>query len=90
MCNVPVCWGSAGCAEEGECVAPNYCICGKSGAQVVGKQVRNDGIEGIDCVSLRKDGIVGAGIAMIVMFVSISFCGGIERMRTSKRSKKME
>merc|ERR1712178_15867 len=27
---------SAGCDNGGECVAPNYCICGKSGAQVVG------------------------------------------------------
>jgi hypothetical protein len=33
--------------------------------------------EGIDCVSLRKDGIMGAGVALIVMTVAIAICGGI-------------
>jgi len=62
-------------AENGKCVAPNYCVCGESGAQVVGLKRTYDGIEGINCVSLRRDGIKGAGIALIVMFVSISTCG---------------
>lgn len=76
-CDVPKCFGSAGCSEGGKCVAPNTCICGESGAQVVAKKVDVDGVEGTDCVSLRKDGIMGAGIALIVMLVSISICGGI-------------
>merc|ERR1711997_540892 len=81
MCE-PVCFGkqgkSAGCDNEGECVAPDYCICGKSGAQVVG--VANaDGQ--VQCVSLRKDGIKGAFISLAVMFTSISFCGLVERQR---------
>merc|ERR1711994_2301 len=77
-CDIAECFGQAGdagCAENGKCVAPNYCVCGESGAQVVGLKRTYDGIEGINCVSLRRDGIKGAGIALIVMFVSISTCG---------------
>lgn len=77
-CDTAQCFGQdgdAGCAENGKCVAPNYCVCGESGAQVVGLKRTYDGIEGINCVSLRRDGIKGAGIALIVMFVSISTCG---------------
>lgn len=80
-CDVPVCEfnGVAGCSEGGECVAPQTCICGQSGAQVVAKPQfdENDKLIGTDCVSLRKDGIMGAGIAIIIMSVSISICGGI-------------
>merc|ERR1739848_586087 len=77
-CDVAQCFGKdgdAGCAEQGKCVAPNYCVCGESGAQVVGLKRNFDGIEGTNCVSLRRDGIKGAGIALVVMFVSISSCG---------------
>jgi len=84
-CSTPTCFGDKGCSEGGKCVDVNYCICGEQGAQIVGKSVTVDGTEGIDCVSLRKDGIKGAGIAMVVMFVSIGFCGGVERMRNKNK-----
>jgi len=71
-CDEPECFKSeGGCAEGGKCVAPNYCVCGESGAQVVG--IKND--QGVNCVSLRKDGIKGAFIAIAVMAGSISLCG---------------
>jgi len=87
-CDVPLCFGSnTGCSggSGAKCVAPNYCICGELGAQVVGKQVERDGVKGIDCVNLRMDGIIGSVIAMGVMFVSIGICGGIERMRNKSK-----
>lgn len=87
-CDEPKCFGSkTGCSLGGKCVAPNYCVCGALGAQIVGKEVTREGTTGIDCISLRMDGIKGAGIAMIVMFVSIGICGGIERMRNKNKSK---
>jgi hypothetical protein len=61
-----------GCAEGGKCVAPNYCVCGEVGAQVVGI---TDPDGNVNCVSLRKDGIKGAFIAIAVMAGSISLCG---------------
>merc|ERR1712088_1127317 len=70
------------CSEGCECVAPNHCVCGESGAQIVAKKGTypdENGQEGYNCVSLRKDGIWGAGLALIVVTVSISICGGIER-----------
>lgn len=81
-CAAPICFGGRPCAEGGECVGPNMCICGKSGAQVVAKVgtfSSKDGadIAGTDCVSLRKDGIMGALVALIVMSVSITICGTI-------------
>lgn len=77
-CDVPQCFGSAGCSEGGQCIAPNHCICGESGAQIVAKRVnQGEDNEGYDCVSLRKDGIMGAGIALVIMTVAISICGGI-------------
>ena len=82
-CDVPQCFGKAdGCAEGGKCVAPNHCVCGESGAQIVAKKGTypdENGQEGYNCVSLRKDGIWGAGLALIVITISISICGGIER-----------
>jgi len=92
-----VCFGkqgkNAGCDNEGECVAPNYCICGKSGAQVVGvagEFVGTDGqtYEGTQCVSLRKDGIKGAFISLVIMVISIGFCGFIEVQRNKGKSRK--
>jgi len=88
---VPNCFGAqgaAGCDNGGECVAPNYCICGKSGAQVVGVTGTFPGGEGTQCVSLRKDGIKGAFIALAVMIVSVGFCGFIEVQRNKGKSKK--
>lgn len=80
-CDAPMCFGKVkgGCAEGGQCVGPNTCICGQSGAQIVAKAGEYDGVEGTNCVSLRKDGIMGAGVALVVMTISISICGGIER-----------
>jgi len=85
----PSCFGGlGGCAEGGECVAPNYCICGKSGAQVVGVAGTYEGVEGTQCVSLRKDGIKGAFIALAVMVVSIGICGFIEVQRNKGKKQK--
>merc|ERR1712004_149476 len=91
----PTCFGKtgkfAGCDNGGECVAPNYCICGKSGAQVVGvsKDVtlaNGDIVKGTQCVSLRKDGIKGAFISLVIMVISIGFCGIIEVQRNKGKS----
>jgi len=92
-----VCFGkqgkNAGCDNEGECVAPNYCICGKSGAQVVGVAGEFTGSDGqtytgTQCVSLRKDGIKGAFISLVIMVISIGFCGIIEVQRNKGKSRK--
>jgi len=85
-CASPICFGGRACAEGGKCVYPNQCICGQSGAQVVAKSgtfedVNGNEVEGTDCVSLRKDGIKGAFISLVVMCVSISICGGIAEKR---------
>jgi hypothetical protein len=91
LCNVPTCFGKEnGCDQGGKCIAPDYCICGEQGAQVVGKEVTRGEITGIDCVSLRWDGIKGAAIAMVVMFTSIGICGGIERVRNRVRVVKTD
>jgi len=50
-CDQPICFGTAGCDNDGKCVAPNYCVCGESGAQVVGVNKMYDGIQGVNCVS---------------------------------------
>merc|ERR1711957_1147128 len=44
--------------------------------------------EGVNCVSLRKDGIKGAFIALAVMIISIGSCGFIEVQRNKGKSKK--
>jgi len=86
--------GNAGCDNGGECVAPNYCICGKSGAQVVGvykdDHTTQDGatVAGTQCISLRKDGIKGAFISLVIMVISIGFCGCIEVQRNKGKSRK--
>lgn len=87
----PKCFGSlgnAGCDNSGECVAPNYCICGKSGAQVVGVFGTYNGEEGTQCISLRKTGIWGALYSLVIMVISISFCGLVEYNRNKGKSKK--
>jgi len=86
--------GNAGCDNGGECVAPDYCICGKSGAQVVGvykdDHVTSNGqtVAGTQCISLRKDGIKGAFISLVIMVISIGFCGIIEVQRNKGKSRK--
>lgn len=84
------CFGDTGCAEGGSCVAPNYCVCGESGAQTVGLKRNYDGIEGINCVNLRKDGLIGCVIAFIVLGVSISFCGLVAEKRIRSKTKKSQ
>jgi len=86
----PVCFGKAGkngggCDNDGECVAPDYCICGKSGAQVVGVTQPEGGVQ---CISLRKAGIKGAFISLAVMFASITFCGVAERQLNKNKAIK--
>jgi hypothetical protein len=90
-CAAPKCFGSVdGCAEGGKCVAPNYCVCGESGAQTVGLYRNFDGIEGTNCVNLRKDGLIGCVIAFIVLGVSISFCGLVAEKRIKSKNKKQK
>jgi len=84
-CETPKCF-SDGCAYDGKCVAPNYCTCGKAGAQVVGIERDFDGIVGTNCVSLRRDGIMGAGIALVVMACSITTCGFIANSKSGKKN----
>merc|ERR1712050_262630 len=76
-CEVPICFGDKGCSLGGKCITPNYCTCGKLGTQIVGKEVFYGTETGIDCVSLRLDGIRGAFIAMCVLVLAISTCGSI-------------
>lgn len=92
-CDSPVCTfernsNTNGCANGGKCIAPQTCICGQSGAQIVAKSVsKADGThEGTDCVSLRRDGIIGSFIALCVMTVSVSFCAITERHLTKKKN----
>ena len=66
---------SVSCGDEsggGKCVAPNQCVCGYLHAQ------SEDG----GCYSLRADGVKGAFMALGVMMVSISFCGGLQTYLT--------
>lgn len=88
-CAEPICFID-GCAEGGECVAPNYCVCGNSGAQTVGLKRIFGGIEGTNCVNLRKDGLIGCVIAFIVLGVSISFCGLVAEKRIRSKNKKTQ
>jgi len=81
-CDQPMCFGELGCDHEGECIAPNYCKCTGGGAmgQVVGvagvyADEKGAEIEGIQCISLRLDGLKGFFIALAVLIVSISTCG---------------
>ena len=81
-CDAPICFGELGCDHEGECIAPNYCKCPGGGAmgQVVGvagtyANDKGEEVEGIQCISLRLDGLKGFFIALAVLIVSISTCG---------------
>merc|ERR1711893_518009 len=81
-CDLPKCFGDLGCDHEGECIAPNYCKCSGGGAmgQVVGvaglyADEAGAEVEGIQCISLRLDGLKGFFIALAVLIVSISTCG---------------
>lgn len=79
-CEKPICFASTGgCDYDGDCIAPNYCICGKAGAQVVGlKRIfPGETEEGTNCVSLRKDGIIGAGFALLIVASAVTTCGVI-------------
>jgi len=81
-CDQPMCFGELGCDHEGECIAPNYCKCTGGGAmgQVIGRDGlyendKGEQVEGIQCISLRLDGIKGFFIALAVLIISISTCG---------------
>merc|ERR1711957_357170 len=73
--NVCVGCDDTGCDVEGKCT---------TGKCVDGFQAE----EGVNCVSLRKDGIKGAFIALAVMIISIGSCGFIEVQRNKGKSKK--
>ena len=63
------------CGDEGACVKPNKCVCGYLQAN------SEDG----GCYSLRGDGIKGAGCALVVIIIAISFCGGLQTYLTKKQ-----
>ena len=71
----PICFGDEGCSNNGVCVAPNHCVCGRAGAQISSMNVIKNGYEGYDCVSLRMSGIKGAVAAMFAIIVCIFTCG---------------
>lgn len=80
----PICFGKRGCDEGGECIAPNYCICGKAGNSIVGMQANwSTGIQGApkefgtNCIHLRKDGLKGALFALVIMVFAIGTCGSL-------------
>ena len=92
MCDQPLCFGSNGCDEGGKCIAPDYCICGESGAQTVGMykeyEINGERFTGTNCVSLRRSGLKGAFVALAVMTVSIGLCGFIERAKNGPGKRK--
>merc|ERR1712226_1590768 len=97
-CDIPLCFGDHGCDWDGVCIEPDYCICGDSGAQVVGiagdyeySLPNGEGdhtFNGIQCVSLRLNGLKGAFVALIIMMVSVSTCGFIAEKRNKDLSKR--
>jgi len=87
-CDIPICFADQGCDNGGKCVAPNYCVCGEAGAQTVGLFRNYNGIEGINCVNLRTDGLKGCLIAFVILTLSISFCGLIAEKRIRSKAKK--
>lgn len=80
-CDTPICFGSKDGCDYGKCIAPNYCVCGEAGAQVVGIAGEYNGIQGTQCVSLRLDGMKGCLVALAVMTVAIAACGFIAEKR---------
>ena len=74
QCN-PVCFDDQGCSNGGFCVAPNHCICGKTGAQTSQMSVKYNGVYGKDCISLRKHGLKGFLAAVFMLLLSIGTCG---------------
>lgn len=79
-CATPICFGANGCDAGGICIAPNYCICGAAGAQTVGihgdySAGAKEMATGTNCVNLRWNGMKGALIALVVLSLSITFCG---------------
>jgi len=77
-------WGGNGCTEPqcpngcgpGICVAPNYCAaCG------------DINYVSPDCHDIRPGGLLGSLIALIVISISITFCGVGSNMYKAKKSK---
>jgi len=93
-CAVPTCFGKAGCSNGGDCIAPNYCICGKAGAQVIGKKatykIGEETYEGTDCISLRKNGMLGALVALFILCCAITTCGMGAKYNNKKTKKGTE
>jgi len=96
LCDKPICFGKSGCSEQGTCIAPNYCTCKNGGAQVVGYRTsvkvgepgkNAEFPSGIDCKSLRKDGLKGALVALIILLFAIGVCGTTERKQAKKGYK---
>merc|ERR1712226_45567 len=87
-CSTPICFGEAGCKEGGNCIAPNYCMCGHLGSQIVSFKKPSAGQvdyeAGIQCLSLRKSGLKGAFAAICMMLLSISFCGFVAPKKTNQ------
>jgi len=72
-CRTAVC--EHDCGDGGACVKPDKCVCGYLYAN------SEDG----GCYSLRGDGIKGAGCALVVIIIAISFCGGLQTYLTKKQ-----
>jgi len=68
-CNIPVCDAVSCGPDPNKCVAPNQCVCAKLYTQEYDETGARKG-----CKSLRADGLKGAGIAILVLIVSIIAC----------------
>lgn len=72
-CQTPKC-DKVNCGSDGYCVAPNQCVCTALSSA--------DGEGG--CYHLRVRGLIGAGIALLVLVFSISACAIIQTALTKK------
>lgn len=81
MCDEPVC-NDVDCGEGGACIAPNRCVCGYLYASENSFDSEENG-----CYSLRADGLKGAAIALCVITLAITFCGGLQTYLTKGKTE---
>lgn len=72
-CQTPIC-DKVNCGSDGYCVGPNQCVCTALSS--------SDGEGG--CYHLRVRGLIGAGISLVVLIVSISACAIIQTALSKK------
>lgn len=83
-CAQPICFENFGCSNGGQCIAPNFCVCGEQGSQIVAQTGNfHGGIPGTDCISLRRSGIIGAFSALLMMIIAITTCGQLAPNRAN-------